>query len=241
MMKFRSLYVCLATLAAGSLEPTVVAGQVAMLDEGEFLVEQNGAAIATEAFTIRSSGFGANQRVVAQGTLEWDAPSGHTSIRTALLTDGPAFTVSAYESTQTGAEEVGMELASLGDRFRAEITTTSGTQEREFRAQPGGQSVVVVDPLMPHQYYFLGRLATGEAATMLSVISPRELTQASARLSLLDTERIQIDHEDLPAQHMTLQVGDVTHHVWLDVQNRVLRAEIPSLGLVATRKSPPAH
>jgi hypothetical protein len=240
-MKVRSHHIVLALVSVAAAYPTGITGQVAMIDEGGFVVEWNGAPVATETFTIRSSGFGANQRMVAQGTLEWDAPAGHISIRTALLTDGPGFAVRAYESTQTGAEEVEMEMKSLGDRFRAEVSTASRTQEREFRAQLGSQAVVVIDPFLPHQYYFLGRLAAAGSTTTLSVISPRELTQASAQLSLVGTEQIQVDQETLSAQHLSLQVGEVTHHVWLDVQNRVLRVETPALGLAATRRSPPSH
>jgi hypothetical protein len=239
-MKIRSLHLGPAMIAAAFLNPTTATGQVAMIDEGGFVIEQNGSPIATETFTIRSAGFGVNQRVVAQGTLEWDLPAGHVTIRTALLTEGPAFTVNSYESTQTGAEEIAMELNSLGDRFRAEITTAFSTQEREFRARMGGQSVAVIDPLMPHQYYFVGRLVSPGSATTLSVISPRDLIQLSARVSLVGTESVQIDGVDLSAQHITLDVGEVTHHVWLDLQNRVLRVETPALGIIATRRSPPS-
>lgn len=214
-------------------------GQAAMIDEGGFVVEQDGVAVATETFTIRSSGFGANQRVIAQATLEWDSSDTRTTTRTALLTDGPEFSVNRYESNVTGDEVRGMILESRGPRFAVEVSTPSSTQEREFRAIIGGQSVVIIDPLMPHHFYFLGRLANSAAPTTLSLISPRELVQSTATLTVIGTEQVRIDGEALTAQHLTLQVGEVTHHVWLDVQNRVLKVETPALGLSSTRRSPP--
>lgn len=223
-------------IASSSLEASA---QAAMIDEGGFVVEQGGIAVATETFTIRSSGFGPNQRVIAQATLEWDGSAGRATTRTALLTDGPAFSVRRYESTVTGAQERGMVMESQGARFHAEVSTPSSTQEREFRASIGGQSVVVIDPQMPHHFYFLGHLATVAAPTVLSVISPQDLVQATATLTVIGTERLRIGGEDLAAQHLTLEVGAITHHIWLDVQNRVLRAETPELGLSATRRAAP--
>lgn len=238
-MRFRLLRLGLAAMVSALFFPSHADGQAAMVDEGGFIVQQNGVPIATETFTIRSSGFGANQHVIAQATLEWDGPDVRTTTRTALLTDGPNFSVRRYESTVTGDEDRRMILELRGLRFRAEVSTASTTQEREFRAGIGGQSVVIINPLMPHHYYFLGRLAKAGAPSTLSLIFPQKLAQISALLTVIGTEQIRIDGEDLAAQHLTLEVGDVTHHIWLDVRNRVLMAETPSLGLSARRRAPP--
>lgn len=215
--------------------------QVATLDEGTFVIEQNGRQIGTESFTVRSSGFGQNRRIFAEATLEITAPaSDRSTARAALLTEGTNQSIRIYELSVDGPDPMQLKMEARGDRYRVQVTRGPRIQEREFRARALGQPVLLLDRLLSHQYYFLGRLMRDDSRD-LSVVVPRDLLQRDGSLEELGTETVTVGRQSLEATHLRVRLDDEVHEIWLDVQNRVLRVEIPSQGIVAVRRAPPSE
>jgi len=232
---------CTLLLAGLTLIPGSLGAQVATLDEGTFVIERNGQQIGTESFTVRSSGYGQNRRIFAEATLEITAPAAERSTaRAALLTEGTDQLIRVYELTVDGPDPMQLKLEARGDRFRAEVTRGPRIQEREFRARTVGEPVLLLDRLLSHQYYFFGRLARGSSSPV-SIVVPQELVQRGGSLEEVGTESVTVGRQSLQATHLRVRLGDDVHEVWLDVQNRVLRVEIPSQGIVAVRRAPPSE
>ena len=236
----RSTLSAFAVLVTGALLlPGSLRAQVATLDQGTFVIERNGQQIGTETFTVRSSGFGQNRRIFAEATLEITAPaSERATARAALLTEGPAQSIRVYELAIDGTEALQLKLEARGDRFRTEVTRGPRIQEREFRARSAGTAVILLDRLMSHQYFFVGRLLRNGSPD-LSVVMPQDLVQRDGSLEEVGTESVTVGRQSLQATHLRLTLADEVHHIWLDVQNRVLRVEIPDRGVVAVRRAPP--
>jgi hypothetical protein len=229
--------ICTASLVL-CLWPVGLVAQAVTLDEGSFVLEIAGRRVGTETFTLRRAGFGVNARIIAQGALELQSDTGRSSARMALQTEGTAMEIRAYQVDVTGANALRLRMSRSGDRFRAEIESEAGVEEREFRAIVGSRPVLLLDRWVAHQYYFLGRMMRSTDRD-ISVIAPRPGSQRNATLTSSGTEVLRLGETTLQTQRLTLRLDDEEHLVWLDDQNRVIRAEIPAIGFRAIRREIP--
>jgi hypothetical protein len=225
-------------LCASFLTSGEVLAQAVTLDEGTFVVEIYGRRAGTETFTLRRAGFGANARIIAQGTLELQADGDRSALRMALQTEGTEMDIRAYQVDVTGSGALRLRMSRTGDRFRAEIESEAGIQEREFRAEVGSRPVVLLDRWVAHQYYFLARM-TRASEREISVISPRPGYQRLGTLTSEGVETITIGNQTVQAERLTLRVNGEEHRIWLDDQHRVLRVEVPAIGFRASRRELP--
>ncbi|GMR12990.1 MAG: hypothetical protein BMS9Abin29_1185 [Gemmatimonadota bacterium] len=225
----------LTFVIAGALPmvgPRSVEGQNVTLDEGAFVINVEGRRVATETFRIRRSGQGEAAVVIAQATLAF-TEGDIESITTLLQARGRNLELTGYQVRVSTGEVTS--LRDNGQRLEAVTTSSTGQREREYR---GGIQAVVLEELVAHHYYFLGRRARPEP-TSVSVIVPRTGSQARASLIQGNVETVQVAGTRVSAQRLTLDVLGRRHDFWVDRQNRVLRVEITADAYVAVRRELP--
>ena len=218
--------------------PEVVAAQVVEVDAGTFIVELGGRVVGTETFRIRRSGFGDNARTIAQGTLEIVQGGSRNMIQSALGTLGVEMSLDAYQVNVSAPSELSIRLERRGSRMVSSTSSEAGVEEREYRQTRGQTPTVVLDRFFAHHYFFVAPYQNpGELS--ISAILPRPGVQSTGTLRMTTVEQVTIGGDTIPAQRLELRLDGVTHNIWLDGQNRVLRVQIPSLGYLAVRRDPP--
>lgn len=226
----RTFLACVALVTAPLLAPSVQA-QTAVVDEGTFRLTVRGTAVGTETFSIRRTGSGAAATTVAQGRVVLD--SGEQT-RALLQVEGPSLRPSAYQIEVTGPDRQSIRGQAAGNRFRAQIVSTSGEMMREYLASDGA---VVLDDAVAHHHFFL---AAHAGNGRIPVILPRQSRQITAEVSDAGREQIQIGGQSIEARKLEIRPADMpVRTVWVDDQNRVLRLRIPDDGYVAERTALP--
>ena len=236
---FALLLVLLAGVCVGlGVLPEVAAAQAVEVDEGTFIVELGGRVVGTETFRIRRSGFGDNARTIAQGTLEIVQGGLRNMIQAALGTLGVAMSLDAYQVNVSAPSELSIRLERRGSRMVSSTSSEAGVEEREYRQTRGQTPTVVLDRFFAHHYFFVApHQNPGEVS--ISAILPRPGVQSTGTLRMTTVEQVTIGGDNIAAQRLELRLDGVTHNIWLDGQNRVLRVQIPSLGYLAVRRDPP--
>lgn len=215
--------------------PAAVAAQSVTLDEGTFRITVDGQPAGTEEFAIRRSGAGPEAQVIATAEIRMDLPEGRVELRPALQASGQEMAVSAYQIKVSGQRQEEI-YVTLGDRrFRTQIRTERGEQEREYRATDG---TLLLDTGVAHQYYFVS-LRFPDRGGSAPVIVPREGRQYTLSVSVRGSENVSIAGTSVPARHLRLEGNGGARDVWVDAENRVLRVEHAAAGYVAVREALP--
>lgn len=226
----RAILCSVAVVAATSL-PLGAAGQSVTLDEGVFRILIDGRQAGTETFAIRRSGSGAEAQVIATAEIQMEIPEGRIDLRPALQASGREMAVSAYQIKVSGHQQEEI-YVTLGERrFRTQIRTERGEQEREYRAAEG---TLLLDTGVAHQYHFVN-LRFPDQGGRVPVIVPREGRQYTLNVTVGGPESIQAGGTRVEARRLTLEGNGGTRSVWVDGEGRVLRVEHPEQGYVAIR------
>ncbi|MDF1502661.1 hypothetical protein [Roseisolibacter sp. H3M3-2] len=225
----RSLMAALALAAAPA-----VGAQVTTVDEGSFTVTRGGATVGREEFRILRQPAGPGTEYVARALASY----GDRRIAPALQAD-PAGLPLRYQVEVREARAVTQRLT--GQLARGHFATQSQTGSSESaRTYLVGDTTVVVDDELFHQYYFvaLHRRAGGEASVPMLV--PRRGLHGPARIREDGGERLTVGARQLDATRLAVtEPGGRTRTVWIDGGGRVLRVASPAEGLVAQRDDPP--
>jgi hypothetical protein len=224
----------LATVILASLlwAPGVGAQNFAV-DEGTFLLFENGREVGTETFTIRRAGTGEEARWIARGIVEFSGSAGSWSMAPALEAQGDRLTLAAYQLKVSGDQEEEIYVSLSGRRYLAKVVSDEGEQMREFRAVPG---LLLLEDGVAHQYFLLRPYLEGEGTTLTALI-PRRSRQIRMRVVSVGTETISLPGGvSVPARHFRLEAGEDSREVWLDEQDRVVRVQIPATGFRADRQ-----
>jgi hypothetical protein len=230
---FRSL--ALVAAVAWALTPASASAQAVTVDEGEFRILVDGREAGTESFSIRRSGSGADAQIIATAEIQMQVPEGRVDLRPALQASGQAMAVSAYQVKVSGYQQEEI-YVTLGDRrFRTQIRTERGEQEREYRAAEG---TLLLDSGVAHQYYFVNLRFPSEGGRV-PVIVPREGRQFTLTVTVVGTTTIEIEGAALTARHLRLEGNGGPREVWVDEEGRVLRVRHPDAGYEAIRKAAP--
>ena len=225
---------------AAALAALAIAGsahaQTVTLDEGSYRISIGGKEVGTETFSIRQNGTGESAVIIAVGRVVLDADKGPQEVSSELQVAGRTWRPAAYEVRVQGAGAERITGRIVGSRFSAQIVSPAGESMREYLA---GEGAVLIDDGVAHQYYFLARRLTGDAAR-IPVIIPRQNRQVSAQVSGAGSETLTIGTQKVAARKLTVApAGLPVRTVWVDDQGRVLRLEISGSGFVAQRVAAP--
>lgn len=228
----RAIYAVLPALVAGSALPAPLNGQNLLLDEGTFVLTENGTEIGSESFSIRRAGSGADTRVIARGEIRIDDSSGRRDMAPALQASGAPPSVSAYQIKISGDLQEDITVQLSGRRFVATVKSERGERVQEFRAS---ENTFLFDDEVAHHFYFLGSLPGGGPSTT-SVIVPRSRRQLAMTITDLGFDPVDVARRSVRARHVRVQGGGQTRDVWFDDEGRVLIVENPDTGYRAVRE-----
>ena len=216
-----------------ALASTPAAAQTTVVDEGTFILRENGREVGREVFAIRRSGTGPGSVVVAQGRVDLgDADD----LVTQLEVSGEGFRPATYAVQVEGTEPQRIAGRVAGGRFSARIISPAGEMMREYLA---GEGAVIVDEGVAHQYYFIAQRLDAASFTVPLII-PRQSRQVSAAVTVGAAESITIGGQSVSARRLTVRpTGLPDRSVWVDGEGRVLRLEVPDRGMTAERMAPP--
>lgn len=223
----RQILFVAATLAATA---STLEAQVAIVDEGRFVITRDGRRIGTEDFVIRRTTGAGGDVLTGTATVAYQdrrlAPAVRTDPRGAPL---------AYQVEIRVGPEVRESLrGQVGrGRFSARIRTPGGESAKEYIVSDGA---IILDDEVFHQYYFLGM---SERSGSVPVVVPRRNVQVSMRVEGGGgSEMVEIGGTRVSARHLVVDdPGGSTRHVWLDSQGRVLKVTID--GVTAIRDELP--
>lgn len=224
-------------IAWGLLMAPAAMGQTVTLDQGTFILHRNGTEIGREEFTIRRTGSGDDAVVVAHASVEMQLPDGNRTLAPALEATGRDMAISAYQVKVSGDQEAEVYVSLSGQRFVANIRSSAGEQQLEFRATPGA---LLLEEGVAHQYYFLRPLLDRLPAAV-PVIEPRAGEQTRMTLTSVGMETVSVGGDRIQAQRLRLEGEGDVREVWVDSDGRVLRVRIPATGLEAVRQEAPSR
>jgi hypothetical protein len=215
--------VALCTLAGTSAN-----AQARIVDEGTFAITRAGVS-ETESFRI---GRAENGLMRATGKLV----SGTMRVSSALTVDSLGTPVS-YEVTVTdkGAKVIGVNAAGGGARLVATSNDQRGGESMREYPLSTGQSMILEDGLL-HQLFFA---PLGKRLGKVQIINPRASRVVGGTLTALGLEPVDIAGKSITGTHYSLVSSGDRRDFWTDASGRLLRVEIPSQQLVATREEPP--
>ena len=216
-----------------ALASSPLAAQTTAVDEGTFILRENGREVGREVFAIRRSGTGPGAVIVAQGRVDLGEAD---DLVTQLEVSGEGFRPATYAVQVEGTEPQRIAGRVAGGRFSARIISPAGEMMREYLA---GEGAVIVDEGVAHQYYFIAQRLDAASFTVPLII-PRQSRQVSAAVTVGATENITIGGQSVAARRLTVRpTGLPDRSVWVDAEGRVLRLEIPDRGMTAERMAAP--
>jgi len=216
--------------------PSVSFAQVTTVDEGSFTITRGGTRpadrIGQESFTIRRTRGPGGDVVVANATVTFDTEH----IAPALRTD-TSFSPLAYQvEVRTGNDVERLRGRIGGGRFSAQLKTAKGESSKEYIVSDGA---LILDDDVFHQYYFLVQRVRGGSAT-IPVVIPRRNTQETMRIQAGANEQVRVGTSSADARHYTIQEpSGATRQVWADAQGRILKVQLDSGNITATRDELP--
>ena len=222
------------------LLPHTLPAQAVEVDQGTFIVELGGRVVGTETFRIRRLGFGDNARTIAEGTLEIVLDGSRQTVHSLLGAVGVGMSLDAYQVNVSLPSELSIRLDRRGGRMVSSSSSEAGVEEREYRRALPQNPTVVLDRFFAHHYFFLAPYQS-PGGISLSAIRPRRGSQSTGTLRMTTVEPVTVGDATIQAQRLELRIDGAVHEIWLDVQNRVLRVQIPSQGYVAVRRDPPPN
>ncbi|GLC26293.1 hypothetical protein [Roseisolibacter agri] len=224
-------------LVAGVLAlaaPHGARAQVTTVDEGSFTIVRGGATVGREEFRILRQPAGGGSEYMARALAAY----GDRRIAPALQTDAAGLPLRYQVEVRNGRV---VEQRLTGQLTRAHFATQTQTGSSEAaRTYLVGDTTVVVDDELFHQYFFLAlhRKPGGEAR--VPVLVPRRNVHGRMRVQEAGADRLTLGARTLDATRLEVtEPGGRARTVWVDAAGRVLRVASPSEGLVAQRDDPP--
>lgn len=228
MRRLRSLAVAVAAFVLPAVSARAQGGG-SVIDEGTFLITKAGAPAGTESFKIVRFDDGA---FVATGRYS----SASTLVTSSLRADSTGTPIKYQLNVNDGRTSV-LKVAALssGNRLSARSTDQRGDESMREYPVPSGRCLILDDDLL-HQLYFV---ALGKRTGAVQVINTRGSHAGSLALSAHGLEPVDVAGRSVTATHYSLGSGAAQREFWVDATGRLLRVEIPALGLKATREELP--
>jgi hypothetical protein len=226
-MRLRSAIALGTSLTLGA---SPLAAQGWAVDEGTFVVTKGGASGLTESFRIRR---GAGGLIAATGRQT----SGTQLITSSLTTDSVG-TPTQYELqiTRQGSPAVKVKAMAAGPRRMTAFSSAARGEEsmREYPVVAG--RTVILEPGLLHQLFFL---PLGGRAGRIQVVEPGAARSTTAELTAKGPDHITVAGRPVTASRFSVTGLAADCDFWVDPQGRLLRVDIPSQGLSATREELP--
>jgi len=222
-MRLRSAAACLVLSASSAL------AQSRLIDEGVFVVLKGGSPSLTESFKVTRNDAGL---ITATGRVTTGASQTTSSLTTDTLGTPVLYELHVQDK---GARAFDVKAASRAGRLTSYSSTMSGDESMREYPLVAGQSIIL-EPGLLHQLYFV---ALGRRSGRVQVIEPRAAHGRSVTLTPMGLEPIQVAGKSVTATHYSLNNGPARHDFWIDAQGRLLRVDVPSQGLSATREELP--
>jgi hypothetical protein len=226
-MRLRSSRSSLVLLTLGTFP---LAAQSWAVDQGTLVVAKGAASGLTESFTIRR---GAGGTFTATG----NQTSGSQVITSSLTTDS-AGTPTQYEMQirkQNAPSTLKVRAASAGRRLTAFSSASGGEESIKEYPVSAGHSVIV-EPGLLHQFFFL---PLGGRSGRIQVVEPGAAKSATAFLAAKGLDNITVAGRQVTASRYSVTGLSAEADFWTDAQGRLLRVDVPSQGLSATREELP--
>jgi hypothetical protein len=230
------------TTSEGTKIEALSAQRGSVLDDGSFVVSQNGKAVRVEEFAIERMGDTLLVRAASQVALPGEPV--RPPDKSMILVVGPLdFAMGSYWSVQTAGPDTlrrGVEVTP-GD--------TSGTVWREFnRAGTGDQIALppgrlyVVDPPLFTSFNFIGRSLQGKPCDRrpitVFVLGPRD-SLVAATVTDAGNETLRWAGRPVLARKLVIADEQTSYTTWFSPDGRMLRLEQPRFGVRVDRKPPP--
>jgi hypothetical protein len=202
--------------------------QVIVIDEGSFSLYKGGERIGREDFSIRTAPATDGRVLVAQATVA----SGDRRLAPGINADTSGFP-SRYqrEVRLAGAVVERYQGQASRGRFSSQLLIPDGESAREFRLPPG---TVVADDDIVHHLWLIVRRGAG---AVVPVLVPRRNVVETVRVESAGKERLSIDLRQFETTKLIIRgsPGGAAREVWIGPDGRILKASIPSLGIIALR------
>ena len=220
----------LGALMAVPTTPTIptIPPQGPVLDAGTLVISRSGMVVGREEFTVRrgrSSG-----------------PDGYTITSTVTYPPtSPRVTLSPVVELGPDSIPVQVQFDIYGDgqsrvyvrfgprRMTLRVVRPGGESAREMPAT--GREIVAADSVF-------GLYAIPPARGARQAVSPRSGARLPAEVLDRGTERTTLHGVLRELRHDLLRLGSQEHHLWYDQDGRLMKVEVPALGLTAERESP---
>jgi hypothetical protein len=225
-MRLRSATLLL-TIGASPL-----AAQSWAVDQGTFVVAKGTSAGLTESFTIKR---GAGGLITATGNQTLG-----TLRTTSSLTTDSVGTPAQYELQVRKQGAMSLRVVAMANGTRRLTTrssaSTSGGEEsmREYPVAFG--HTLVIEPGLLHHYFFL---ALNAKSGRVQVIEPGAARSVTALVTSRGLDNISVAGKPATATRYSVSGLAADADFWVDAQGRLLRVDVPSQGLSATREEPP--
>jgi hypothetical protein len=231
MIRLRS---ALASVAIVGLSALPAASALAQsrgrtIDEGTFIVTRTGSPARTEAFKITRAD---NDLIEATAQVSL----GEDRVSSSLIADSVGTPMQYMLLIKNhGATRLEVRAMTRGRRLSVRSADSHSNESMKDFPIATGQCVVL-DADLPHQLYFV---ALGHRTGELEIIDPRKARVESAVLIGRGQEPLEIGGRTVTATHFSLSSASTQRDFWIDAAGRVLKVQVPALGLVATRDELP--
>jgi hypothetical protein len=199
-----------------------------VIDQGTFTISKSGAPSSTESFRII-------RRDDGQITATSHQVNGTRQTRTTLTADSTGMPT-RYDVSVKDKNATVLTIAAQGRPGRFVSSTTTPPGDESVREYPLPMKSVLLDQGMLHQLYFI---PLGKRSGSFQVLDPHSPRLISASLTPKGLEPVDVGGKSITGTHYSLVAGSVRYEFWIDAGGRLLRAELPTQGLVATREDAP--
>lgn len=207
--------------------PIPLQGQDRVIDSGVFLVTRAGATVGREQFAIREGrpdgGRGYSMSVQAYYPSDQLEP-----VLAPLIEFGPDSQPVLVQLVELAGRQRRLLAEVRGRRLTVRAVNPVGESVREY---PAGDRLLLADDSLIALYALL----PGRAEGSLRQVWPRGERRETTNLRDAGTETIPFGEQAVPLQHYVLGSGDKVRHLWFDERGRLMKVEIPGLGISAIR------
>lgn len=222
-----------SAIALLSFGASPLLGQSWAVDEGTFVVMKGPASGLTESFKIKRGPDGA---ITATG----NQTSGTQVITSSLTTDSLGTPIQ-YELQERKQGALAMRVRSASGprgapRRMTAFSSAAGGEEsmREYPVAAGHS--VILEPGLLHQFFFL---PLGGRSGRIQVVEPGAARSSTIVLTSKGLDNITVAGRSVTTSRFSVTGLAVDGDFWTDSQGRLMRVDIPSRGLSATREELP--
>ena len=216
------------SVAILALTTSSAVAQNRTIDEGTFLVSKAGSVAFTESFKIA--------RVDGGMIAATSNQVAGTEQTTSSLTTDTLGTPAQYELhvKDKQGKVIDVRAVSRAGRLASLSSTKVDESMREYPITAGHS--LILEPGLLHQLYFVNLV---KRPPSFQVIDPRGARTVGVTLTARGLESLDIGGKSVTGTHYSLMYGPARYEFWIDAQGRLLKVEMPSQGLIATREEAP--